>query len=124
MNYYGARQVDPKANKPDAGKWRFTVRNDNVIWATGPCSTCPGHDTAEEAERHFYDGEIESARYDIEGNRDLRLRCAVCDAETFHGAEFGLIGWNDFVPLCDEHRNRDGLMTAKPFRPGQQIIAS
>lgn len=59
MNYYQARQVDPAADREDAGKWRYTRMNDGAIWPHGVCAEgCPGHDTPEEACQHFMEGEI------------------------------------------------------------------
>ena len=43
MNYYQARELTDADGKP-TGKWHFTVRNDDRIWATGYCApweTCP-----------------------------------------------------------------------------------
>lgn len=48
MNYYGPRQVEPGADRPDAGLWRYTCRNDDRIWEVGycgptrDCQTCHG----------------------------------------------------------------------------------
>lgn len=45
MNYEQARQVNPNADRPDAGKWRWTTSNRRTgTYPTGPCSpweTCP-----------------------------------------------------------------------------------
>lgn len=44
MNYYAPRQVDPKSDRPDAGKWRYTVMNDGRVHEVGLCSPwelCP-----------------------------------------------------------------------------------
>lgn len=38
MNYYQPRQVDPTADRPDAGKWRYTCMNDGRVWPVGNCS--------------------------------------------------------------------------------------
>lgn len=47
MNYDQPRQVDVKSDRPDAGKWRWTTRNDNNVRPDGYCSPwemCPaGH---------------------------------------------------------------------------------
>lgn len=59
MNYRQARQVDPAADREDAGKWRWTCMNDGRVWPEGPCAEgCPGHDTAEEACQHYVEGVI------------------------------------------------------------------
>lgn len=45
MNYAQPRQVDSEADRPDAGKWRWTVRNDNDIWTDVACTVpCPAGD--------------------------------------------------------------------------------
>lgn len=44
MNYDQPRQIDPKADRPDAGKWRWTTRNDNNVRPDGYCAPwemCP-----------------------------------------------------------------------------------
>lgn len=44
MNYAAARQVDPSADRPDAGKWRWSVANDGRVRPDGACSpveVCP-----------------------------------------------------------------------------------
>jgi hypothetical protein len=44
MNYEQARQVDPKSDRQDAGKWRWTNMRDGKAWPTGHCSpfeVCP-----------------------------------------------------------------------------------
>lgn len=38
MNYEQARQVDPNADRPDAGKWRWTTANDGRVRPAGSCS--------------------------------------------------------------------------------------
>lgn len=122
MNYYGARQIDPKADRTDAGKWRFTVRNDDRIWPTGYCATCPGHATAEEAERHYY--EYEMAETVREGSlADMQRACEVCGAWTQGLLQLG-DGLMESHILCDEHRNPAGLAQVRPFAPGQVIISS
>lgn len=106
MNYYSARQVDPNTDRPDAGKWRYTRRNDGRIWPVGYCTDCPGHDTREEAYEHqtaylldhiFFDGELV----------DTKHPCAVdgCQEWTDRFAEVDRPG--RMFMLCDQHRNRD-----------------
>ena len=44
MNYDQPRQIDANADRPDAGKWRWTTRNDNNVRPDGYCSpveACP-----------------------------------------------------------------------------------
>lgn len=65
MNYYQARQVDPTADRPDAGKWRFTCMNDGQVWPVGPCrDDCPdGHDTPEDASQHWVEGQVADVQH-------------------------------------------------------------
>ena len=39
MNFAKPRQIDEGADRPDAGKWRWTVYNDNTkrVYASGYC---------------------------------------------------------------------------------------
>ena len=44
MNVYTARQMGPMPEQPDAGRWRYTCRNDRFVWAVGYCGDvreCP-----------------------------------------------------------------------------------
>ena len=52
MNYHQPRQIEPTADRPDAGKWRYTNMNDGFVWPEGYCAECPGHDTKEGAYEH------------------------------------------------------------------------
>lgn len=42
MNYHQPRQIDPESDAPDAGKWRYTCKNGDNIWAEGYCSPWRG----------------------------------------------------------------------------------
>ncbi len=35
MNYHQPRQIEPTADRPDAGKWRYTNMNDGRVWTEG-----------------------------------------------------------------------------------------
>ncbi len=102
MNYYQARQVDPDADRPDAGKWRYTRMNDGAIWPEGACRECDGHDTAEEACQHYVEGEIAQG---IQWNDCSWTTCAnrpSCDKPARRSAMIG--GPNGgFYTLCDDH---------------------
>lgn len=114
MNYYKARQ-----RKGD-GRWDWTRMNDGRIWASAPCSGhADGHATREEAERHYYDHRLETAReYEYP---DVQRRCQLCEAWTQKS-----LGWPDgpTYDLCDDHRNREGLARVYEFAPGLQIASS
>lgn len=101
-----------------------TCGGNGVVESPTPC---PGHDTAEEAERHYYEYMADhlfeeglKARSDLV---DGRYKCEVCDAPTLRTLRVeGQIAGN--VPLCDEHCNRKGWMQARPFSPGMASIHS
>jgi hypothetical protein len=104
VNYYGARQVRPDAtDRPDAGRWRFTVRNDDRIWPTGACADgCPGHETAEEACEHWVNGEIDKGLIVHECSW---TSCEVdgCDQPARKILYVGGVAHGGGYPLCDEH---------------------
>jgi len=54
--WYQARKLE---GGPNAGKWHYTVSNSSGThcYAVGNCAyTCPGHETAEGATRHYAEG--------------------------------------------------------------------
>lgn len=86
MNYEQARQVDPKSDRPDAGKWRWTVHNRRIgTYATGNCSGCDGHDTPEDAAEHQREYLIGNAEFVIVPDSEAYQlnRCEVEGCETF-----------------------------------------
>ena len=110
MNYHQPRQVDPAADRPDAGKWRYTNMNDGRIWPEGYCAeNCPGHDTAEGAREHMTAYVLDHARYDGKwDNTQHRCQAEGCEAWTDRYAEPGHPA-NHPYDLCDEHRNSETL---------------
>lgn len=121
MNYYAARQVNPQAERPDAGKWRWTRLNDDLVYVSGACADeCPGHETAEEACQHYVEGELANVRLDVEYSDwcgcDAEDEEGVrCDRPTKRGASFGP---GAGPALCDEHCNADAA--EKWFRDRHQ----
>jgi hypothetical protein len=130
VNYYQARQVKPEADRPDAGKWRFTRMNDHRIWPEGACAEdCPGHDTPEEADRHFYDGE--RAEHIRRGTLTGQQRnCQRCEAWTQQVIDIGnqlfqsLVLCEDCAPPDDDDKTRASAVEVDPFRPGISITSS
>jgi hypothetical protein len=139
MNYY--RAVEKKAEH--GGGWAFMQLNRRA----GAAIVCgcgaggweqPGHVTAVEAERCFYDGEkAKGVRW---STQDRASRCAICDQWTpdvLHGAS-NLIHASQSVchshfDDVDEVRALDGLPAGDagewlwrqhPFSPGIEIVAS
>lgn len=102
MNYYGPREITDEHGS-GTGKWRYTVRNDDRVWAVGYCTDCPGHDTPEEAREHYRQYTLDTA-FEIEvswpGNA-----CRVCGALTTKGCSVD----HSLYLLCDEHRTREHL---------------
>lgn len=110
MNYYQPRQVDPEADREDAGKWRYTCMNDGQVWPVGYCAgACPGHDTPEGAYEHQTEYVLDNAHFDGEW-KDVQHRCEAegCGAWTTRFASLGP-GQMQTHDLCDEHRNRETL---------------
>lgn len=108
MNYHQPRQVSPSADRPDAGKWRYTYMNENdgAVWPEGYCAECPGHDTKEGAYEHQTQYVLDNARYDGKDIRAKRqCRAEGCDEWTQYFAEVD----DAIFTLCDAHRNRETL---------------
>lgn len=61
MNYYGPREIADESGK-GIGKWRYTVRNDNHVFAVGYCAEqhCQ-HDTPDKAREHYRQYEVDTA---------------------------------------------------------------
>lgn len=59
MNYYGARQIDPASDRPEAGRWHYTCMNDGRVWPVGDCADgCGGHESPEDACQHYVEGQV------------------------------------------------------------------
>ena len=107
MNYHQPRQIEPTADRPDAGKWRYTNMNDGRVWAEGYCADCPGHDTKEGAYEHQTQYVLDHARYDGEEvGAKRQCRAEGCEEWTQSFAE---VGHTQMFTLCDAHRNRETL---------------
>lgn len=78
-----------------------------------------GHATAEEADRCWYEYELDDLRpvtYD-----GAQYPCAVCGAWTQQGLRSR---HETSRVLCADHANREGFAQAKPFHPGIRIASS
>ena len=105
MNYHQPRQVDPNADRPDAGKWRYTNMNDGRVWAEGYCAECPGHDTKDGAYEHQTQYVLDRVMRLDGQDPHVKRQCAVEGCEEWtHG--FADVDMSVFF-LCDEHRNRE-----------------
>lgn len=142
MNYFEPRQVLPNADRPDAGKWRYTCQNDDRVWEVGYCAQgCRGHDDPEGAYEHQRQYELDNARFvvgqpvetalhrdeceawhplrEADGYEPLDSGARVqCEKLTTSYARVGP-GIGHLVHLCAEHLNRLGLSTA--FQVGKVI---
>lgn len=126
MNYYHAVEKKPE----DGGGWAFMRLNRRVgaAIACGCSWEQPGHATAEEADRCFYDKETERGiRWSTQTQAS---KCAICDEWTpdlLHGAG-NLIGPSESV--CRFHfegaddQAAAWLWERHPFAPGIEIVAS
>lgn len=115
MNYYDARQiVDPTSSKTDAGKWRYTRRNNSDFWAMGYCADCPGHDTRDEAFEHQREWELDNADFERPFSEEPWGPCEFpsCEVKRTPQAVNVGPGMPVGVRLCPEHMNRDGLAAA------------
>lgn len=112
MNYYGPREIADE-NGTGIGKWRYTVRNDDRVYAVGYCADgCPGHDTPEEAREHY-------RQYTLDHAHEAEFRppseCLICGAWTPKGFDVD----HHTYALCDEHRTREHLDPL--VKPGDAI---
>jgi hypothetical protein len=116
VNYHQARQ------RKDSGLWDWTTMRDKAIWASGPCRehSCI-HKTREEAERHFYEDQLDRLKEISILHQQLRCEASECSAWTSKGLEARLLR---AVLLCEAHRDREHFAAVRPFVPGVQIIAS
>lgn len=114
MNYYDARQIDPSADRPDAGKWRYTRVRDHQTFEEGYCRGCPGHDTREEAFAHQREYELDNADFDRSWKTEPWGPCAFPGCEVKRTPREVMVGpgMGFGVRLCPDHMNREGLAAA------------
>ena len=92
------------------GRWDMTCTNGAGTYPVGYCGrsgSCGGHDTADEAaacwDKHRLDNDL-----DFFVSETTQHRCEVCGHWT--GGIASLRGTFPFEwPLCDDHRNREGV---------------
>lgn len=108
MNHDAPRQIADSQGNP-TGKWRYTRRNDNQIWAIGFCADdCPGHDTPEEACEHHKEYLLSGMK--IRGPKTsewpkYKCRKKGCNSEATH---FLIIpGRFSDICVCEAHANVD-----------------
>jgi ferredoxin len=110
---YQPRQM-LKDGKP-SGLWRMTVASDEEGWCTavGACAKdCPGHATADDAEKHWHEGELAKATFDGVDD-DQQKKCLVCAAWTQRSAIIPGEFYAKF-PLCGIHLNMESLRSVYP----------
>lgn len=145
MNYEQARQ------RQDDGRWDWTSMRDGKIWPGGYCVGWPtnediqmmsvypgqypteemlrtrekyhtdGHATKEEAERCYYDFEVDRLhQVDVirPGVVDGRVPCDVVSCLRYTDKGLQAPGGAPAVPLCGFHRTTAGYKATRPFRPG------
>jgi hypothetical protein len=117
MNYAQARQ------RESDGRWDWTVRNDDRIWASGPCADhADGHATAEEAERHYWEWEHDPTTYHVGEYAGAQHECLACKTWTSSYVRLR-DGYTTFV-LCPDHQDRASVDQVHPFKAGMQHIYS
>lgn len=125
VNYY--RAVEKKAEH--GGGWAFMQLNRRAGAAIvcGCTWETPGHVTAEEAERCFYDAQVaKGVRWHTYTSAH---KCAICEEWTPDGlgGAGNLIDPVEFVcrsHFADDVEASDWLWAKRPFQPGIQITAS
>lgn len=119
MNYYAARQ------RIGENRWDWTVEHDKVITRSGPCVLHgDGHATKEEAERHFYDWDLQTMAVYVENDPKIMHQCDApgCKTPTDKGLATRhrwKVQW-----FCDLHRIKEIFVTLNPFKPGIMITQS
>lgn len=136
MQYYTALELADKDGKP-SGLWHYTCNGGAVgycsiyrecpecegrsLMADIQCERCqnkgyivadpcPGHPSAEEAEAHFHEYQIDHASFD-HTHRDQQRPCKICGTWTQRYAQLG--GEMPYTfELCDEHHTREFLKQA------------
>ncbi len=119
MNYAQARQRETNQ------RWDWTTMNDGRVWASAPCSQhTDGHATAEEAERHFWEYELDTVRRFVVSDDEAASleRCLACSAFTASHVRFA-DGYTTFF-LCPDHQDRAALERVHPFVADRRIIHS
>lgn len=115
MIYYQARQrLD--------GRWDWTGMRDDLIFRTGPCiGHDDGHATREEAERHFYE-------YEIERLKEVEIQWFRCSHPGCHELSRKGLETPRLYPfpeaLCDAHRTTEVFREIKPFYTNIAIVSS
>jgi hypothetical protein len=94
---HAAREVD--------GGWLYTCRQAGDLRPLGDCSEHCRHPGPADAERHYQQYLLRSARFDGRW-QGKEYRCAVCDAWT---DRYAVLETHVAVQLCRAHLNRAGL---------------
>ncbi len=97
-NQHAAREVR-------GGVWLYTCRSAGQLWPLGDCSERCAHPTPADAERHYQQYLLRSARYDGVW-QGKEYRCAVCQAWT---DRYAVLETHVVVSLCPAHLDRTGL---------------
>lgn len=103
MEIYQAREKINDDGSP-SGLFHYTVANGSgkTVYPVGYCANdCPGHATAEEAEEHYRQFELDNVHFNE--NPTEQRRCQVC-GEWTQGV--GYTHWKVFY-LCLNHQTRD-----------------
>lgn len=119
MNYYEARQSTVDKT------WAWSVRNDDDIWFSDPCTKDCKHATAAEAERHWYDWETERAkRFEISDQQRKCEHPSHANGSLFWCSTGMECRIGPRAMLCEVHLTVAGLRETRPFKEGIWIAAS
>jgi hypothetical protein len=103
-----------KDGKP-SGIWRMTVASDEMDFTepVGACAKdCPGHTTADEAYKHYHEGQLATVTFDgVDDN--VQQKCLVCTAWTQRYAVLRGDMWGRY-PLCGLHLDMESLRAVYP----------
>ena len=117
MNYAQARQ------RQSDGRWAWTVKNDDRVWASGPCADHEdSHETAEEAERHYWEWELDPSTYHVGTYASGQYECQLCQNWTSSFVRLA-DGYTTFT-LCPDHQNRASVEQVHPFVAGRMLVYS
>lgn len=117
MNYYAARQhLETKT-------WCFTYINNGEIYTASCCldHDITGHATKEEAEKCFYDYEINNL---YTSKMMSYEKCQVKKCGKLTNLSLSPKRSYSMTFLCKKHCNKKGYMQANPFAKGITIISS
>lgn len=115
QKHYAARQIG-------SGRWAWTVDEGGQISTAGPCVLHgDGHLTKEQAERHFYDFDIQTLTEVAEKHPNKSHDCHIPWCGVFTSRGLATRHSTEPMWLCSEHRFRHIYTMLRPFEPGIEV---